>query len=433
MKVDSDVKWKLWDAIESRRDVTVDFLRKMVQAPSITGSEGRCAQVCYEKIKQIGLEADMWEIDVDEIRKHPAYNDVIKFPPSDFPLTYADRPNVVGTYRSRRQGRSIILNGHMDVVTPEPLSKWTHDPWGAQVEGNKLYGRGALDMKCGIAAMIVAVQTILELGMKPRGDVIVECVIEEEAGVGNGTLASLLRGYKADACIVTEPTGLTINPSMRAGLYWRITIEGKASHGVEKWKGIDAIQLGMKVLDSLKYLEASLSTTESHEMFNQHPILVPVTPDKIRAGLWKGMVAPECVIEGYFEPLPGRPLEDWEKVFTNYVTNAMKHDPWLRENPPKVEFTEKYRGYELDINNPFVQVLKESYREITGDQPVLIGSDGGCDAWMRSVHGGSSTAVFGPGGAHAHGADEFVNIDDIITVQKTLASTILEWCGYDSA
>jgi acetylornithine deacetylase len=320
----------------------------------------------------------------------------------------------------------------MDVVTPKPLLKWTRDPWGAQVEENKLYGRGALDMKGGIAAMTIAVQTILELGLKPKGDVIVECVIEEEAGVGNGTLASLLRGYKADACIVVEPSDLAICPSMRAGLYYRITLEGKASHGVEKWKGVDAIQLGMKMLDALKFLEASLSTTESHPLYNPYPILVPVTPDKIRAGLWKGMVAPECVIEGYFEPLPGRPLEDWERIFTNYITNASKHEPWLRENPPKVEFTEKYRGYEVDLDDPFVQSVKDSYREVSGGEAVLIGADGGCDAWMRNVHGGSSTVVFGAGGGHAHGADEFVNMNDVITVEKTLALTILEWCGYDS-
>jgi acetylornithine deacetylase len=430
MKVDSSVKMRLSDAIESRRDETVNFLRKLVQTPSITGSEGKCAEVCYEKIRQIGLEADMWEIDPDEIRKHPAYNDVIKFPPSNFPLTYEGRPNVVGLYRSRGQGKSIILNGHTDVVTPEPIAKWTRDPWEGEVDDGKLYGRGACDMKGGLAAMIMAVQSILEIGIKPKGDVSLECVIEEEAGVGNGTLASLLRGYKADACIVTESTELAICPSMRAGLYWRITVEGKASHGVEKWKGVDAIQLGMKVMDALKFLEASLSTTESHTLYEEYPILVPVTPDKIRAGLWKGMVAPECVIEGYFEPLPGKPVEEWERIFAKYVKYASRHDPWLRENPPKVEFTERYRGYELDVGSPFVQVLKDSYQEVKGGQAKVIGADGGCDAWIRSLYGGSSTVVFGPRGGNAHGADEFVYIDDLIATEKILALAILEWCGY---
>lgn len=430
MKVDSSVKMRLSDAIESRRDETVNFLRKLVQTPSITGSEGKCAEVCYEKIRQIGLEADMWEIDPDEIRKHPAYNDVIKFPPSNFPLTYEGRPNVVGLYRSRGQGKSIILNGHTDVVTPEPIAKWTRDPWEGEVDDGKLYGRGACDMKGGLAAMIMTVQSILEIGIRPKGDVSLECVIEEEAGVGNGTLASLLRGYKADACIVTESTELAICPSMRAGLYWRITVEGKASHGVEKWKGVDAIQLGMKLLDAIKFLEASLSTTESHALYDEYPILVPVTPDKIRAGLWKGMVAPQCVIEGYFEPLPGKPLEEWESVFAKYVKNASAGDPWLRENPPKVEFTERYRGYELDVDSPFVQVLKDSYQEVKGGQAKVIGADGGCDAWIRSLYGGSSTVVFGPRGGNAHGADEFVYIDDLIATEKILALTILEWCGY---
>jgi len=318
----------------------------------------------------------------------------------------------------------------MDVVTPEPLSKWTRDPWGAEIEENKLYGRGAIDMKSGIAAMIIALQTILELGLRPKGDVIVECVIDEEAGVGNGTLASLMRGYKADACIVTEATELAICNSMRAGLYWRITVEGKASHGVEKWKGVDAIQLGLKLLDSLKFLEASLSSIESHPLYKEYPIQVPVTPDKIRAGTWKGMVAPQCVIEGYFEPLPGKPIEEWEKIFTNYIINVSRHDPWLRENPPKVEFTERYSGYELDPNNPFLQVLSDAYQEVKGGRAKIMGAEGGNDSWVRSIYGGSSTVTFGPCGGNAHGADEFVNIDDLITTEKVLALTILEWCSY---
>jgi len=430
MRVDPKVKRDLSDAIESRREETVNFLRKLVQTPSVTGSEGKCAQVCYDKMREIGLEADMWEINVDEMRKYPAYNDVIKYPPSDFPLTYAGRPNVVGVYHSQNRGQSLILNGHMDVVTPEPLSKWTHDPWGAEIEGDKLFGRGAIDMKSGIAAMIIALQTILELGLKPKGDVSVECVIDEEAGVGNGTLASLLRGYKADACIVTEATEFAICNSMRAGLYWRITVEGKASHGVEKWKGVDAIQLGSKLLNSLKFFEASLSSTESHPLYQDYPIPAPITADKIQAGLWKGMVAPQCRIEGYFEPLPGRPIEEWEKIFTNYIINVSRDDPWLREHPPKVEFTERYSGYELDANHPFVQVLKDTYHEIKGGEAKIMGADGGNDSWIRSIYGGSPTVTFGPRGGNAHGADEFVYIDDLITTEKILALTILEWCGY---
>jgi len=431
MRVDPSVKTLVSDAIESRKDDTVGLLRKLIQAPSVTGSEGQCAEVCCGKIKEIGLEADMWEIDPDEIRKHPAYNDVIKFPPSSFPLAYQGRPNVVGAYRSRGQGKSIILNGHTDVVTPEPIVKWTHPPWQGEVDDGKMYGRGACDMKGGLAAMIMAVQAILDIGIRPKGDVLLECVIEEEAGVGNGTLASLLRGYRADACIVTESTELAICPSMRSGLYWRITVEGKASHGVEKWLGVDAIQLGMKVMDSLKFLEASLSTTESHPLYDEYPILVPITPDKIRAGLWKGMVAPECVIEGYFEPLPGKPIEEWERIFEKYVKYASSHDPWLRDNPPRVEFTERYSGYDLDVASPFVQALKDSFQQVKASQAKVIGADGGCDAWIRSLYGGSSTVTFGPRGGNAHGADEFIYLDDLIATEKILALTILEWCGYE--
>jgi len=431
--LDSKIREKLFDTVESQRDDTINFLKELVRTPSVTGSEGACARVCFEKIRQIGLDADMWEIDLNQISGHPAYNDTIRFPPSDFPLTYKGRPNVVGRFRAGGPGKSIILNGHMDVVTPEPWSKWTHDPWDPHIEDGKLFGRGAVDMKGGIAAMIMAVHAVFSAGLKPKGDVMVECVIEEEAGVGNGTLASLLRGYRADACIVTEGSELSLCPSMRSGLYWRITLEGKPSHGVQKWLGVDAMQLGAKMIDALKFLEAYLSTLESHPLYREFPIAVPITPDKMRAGLWKGMVAPECVIEGYFEPLPGRPLEEWEKTFREYVRNAMHYDPWLREHPPKVEFLERYSGYDLDLDDPLVKAMQASYQQVKGGQAKVLGGNGGCDAWIRSLYGGSSTVIFGPGGGNAHGADEFVYLDDVIATQKILALTILQWCGYETA
>jgi acetylornithine deacetylase len=433
MQVEASVTERVLRKIDDNRIESIRFLQDLVKAPSITGHEGPCSEVCLKKLKDMRLNVDAWDAEVEKLRNHPAYNDVVKYPPADFPIDYAGRPIVVGVFGGTSKGRSIIMNGHMDVVTPEPISKWRHDPWGGQVEDGKLYGRGSQDMKGGIAAMIMALKAIIDCGIELKGDAVIECVIEEEAGVGNGTLASLLRGYKADACIVTESTDLQLCRSMRGGMYWRITVEGKPSHGVEKWKGRDAIELGIWMHGALKKLESKLSAQASHPLYNYAPISIPITPDKMHAGKWKGMIAPECSIEGYFETLPGKSIEDWEVIFRKGIEELCSEDSWLKEHPPRFLVTEKYQPYELSKSDSFLQTIGDARRRILGtDQEVDVGTNGGCDATIRANYGGSSTVVFGPGGDNAHGFDEYVLLDDVIKCEKVIAQTILAWCGYSA-
>jgi len=205
-------------------------------------------------------------------------------------------------------------------------------------------------------------------------------------------------------------------------------VKGKSFHGVEKWKGTDAIELGVKMLSGLKSLEVALSALESHPLYDV-PISIPVSPDKIRAGTWKGMVAPECTIEGYFETLPGKSMEEWERVFRKCIEGIAQRDPWLRENPPQVEFTEKYEPYEMPATDPFLQTIENSYFSVLNSKPKVIGTNGGCDATVRANYGHSSTVVFGPTGSNWHGVDEFVSLDSVIAVEKVMADTILNWCG----
>jgi len=429
MRVEDSIRNAVLKKIDQNRTETVKVLQQLISAASITGHEATCADVCQAQLERMGLNIDRWEPNENELRQHPAYNDVIRFPPLDYPLSYSNRPIVVGVKKGKSGGRSIILNGHMDVVSPEPVSEWKHNPWGGEVDGDRLYGRGALDMKGGMTASMMALRAILECGVELRGDALVECVIEEEVGVGNGTLASLLRGYRADACIVAEPSGLVIERGMRGGLYFRITLQGKSFHGVEKWKGKDAIELGLKMYNELRSLEVTLSALESHPLFRNVPISIPVTPDKIRAGTWKGMIAPDCTIEGYFETLPGKTLDEWEKLFRQCISAIAKRDPWLAEHPPKVEFTEKYAPYETPAADPFIKVMEASYQSVLGTNPEVGGANGGCDATIRANYGHSSTVVFGPTGSNWHGIDEFVSIDSVMNCEKVIANAILDWCS----
>lgn len=418
-----DIQARILRGVEDRQATLIEVLQRLIQAPSITGAEGPCAAVCAAIMHEMGLEVDQWEVDPVQLRAHPAAN------PSSFP--YAGRPIVVGRYPgvNPAQGRSLLLNGHIDVVTPEPTANWTHDPWGGEVADGKLFGRGAIDMKGGIAAMVVALQSVLAAGLQPLGDVLLECVIEEEEGVGNGTLASLLRGYNADACIVTEGTDLAVQPSMRGAIRWKITVEGRSSHGIEKWKGVDGIEKGLAVWQSLRYFQDAMSLLHSHPYYAGYPISIPVTPDAIRAGAWRGMVAPDCVIEGYLETLPGHDTYFWEEKFRAYLAAVTSTDPWLREHVPRLEVSERYEAYAEAPDDPFVSLLQQATLQVTGSAAPLAGLNGGCDAYIRHVYGHAPTVIFGPAGGNAHGADEYVDIESLVAATKVMALTIAEWCG----
>ena len=197
---------RVTDEVDRRRDELVAFAADLIRIPSEThppgGDEGPVQRFIEAKLRDIGLDVDVFEPwSVPGALEHPGW----------WPgLEYDDRPNVVGVWTGAAGGRSLILNGHCDVVPAGPHDLWTHDPYGGVVADGRIYGRGASDQKGGIAAMIMAVEVLRHLGLSPRGDVIVESVVNEELGGYNGTVACCAKGYLADAAIVTEPTQLEI-------------------------------------------------------------------------------------------------------------------------------------------------------------------------------------------------------------------------------
>ena len=188
----SDIERQVLEEIENRRGHIVEFLRKLISIPSVTGEELQVQKFITRKLTELGLEVDLWEPNLEELKKHPAY-----LPPG---RDYKDRPNVVGIYKGAGQGRSLLFNGHVDVIPAGPQDAWEHPPWAGEIEGTRLYGRGASDMKSGLAAMTMAIETLINLKIRLKGDVLLEYTMDEEA-TGNGTLACVTRGYRADAGI----------------------------------------------------------------------------------------------------------------------------------------------------------------------------------------------------------------------------------------
>lgn len=443
---------KILDIVDKKRDEIVETLRTLVKIPSRTGEEGEIQKVQEAILKKMDLEVDVWEPDVKEL--FDKYPEIAQYPSCwqpelDLPLTFPDkctyeqlvssgyieklnykgRPNVVGTLKGTGGGRSLILNGHIDTVTVEPRERWTHDPFGAEIEKGKMYGRGTSDMKGGVIAMTKAVDCIIKSGIKLKGDVIIQSVVNEEHA-GNGTLACIARGYKADAAIVTEPSH-SCNVVIKSGgaAYWRIKIKGRETHSGARWR--DDKIYGISAIEKVPFIINGLLDLERTQ--NREDIEFSLGIGKIRGGNYTTSTARECIIDGvvYFTPELGTGISGIEKVkglIRNTVVDSSNKDPWLRDNPAELYFLHYDDAYEVNNDEEILQALIGAGEEVMGEKPQIAGMSS-CDSRHLGNQGSIPAVLYGPGNPEtAHSLDENIDIDDFITATKVLALTIYRWC-----
>ncbi len=200
----ASVTEKLLQSIDDSRDRAISFLRQMIAIPSVTGDEAKIQKFLADYMGKIGLDVDLWETDWEELKKHPGYRPVDR--------GYEGRPNIVATLKGTGGGRSLLLNGHTDVIPVGGGEGWSDDPWSATIKNGRIYGRGSADMKSGVASHIMAVECLMAAGLKPKGDVYINVVVDEEVS-GHGTLDTVIRGYRADAGISGETSDLAVQPA----------------------------------------------------------------------------------------------------------------------------------------------------------------------------------------------------------------------------
>jgi acetylornithine deacetylase len=412
--------------IEAHEKDLVALLQRLVAVPSVVGAEGACQAEVAEVMRGCCDTVDAWEPDPAWLDRHPAY-----FHPR---TSFTGRPNVVGTIRGRGGGRSLILNAHVDVVDPGPVEAWTHGPWSGAVAGGKLYGRGAVDDKAGLAAMLFAARCLRALGIAPNGDVILESVVDEEWG-GGGTLATLHRGYRADAAIVFEPSDLDVCPASRGGQAFRVTVHGRGAHPIRSYEGVSALEKAIPVLAGLRRLEADRQVRLRTPLFARYPIFAPIVVGKIAADRIPSKVPETCVFEGLMGYAPMETYQEARADLEACVAAAAAEDPWLRARPPRVEWLGLNKeGAETPAEHPFVQIASAAAGEAAGRPPALAGFPAGCDLPYLARHAGIPSIVFGPGNCTvAHGSDEHVPIDEIVAAAKTLLLVVCRWCGARSA
>ena len=401
----------------------LEFLSELVAIPSVGGEETPAQERIALWMNQAGFEVDRWELELEELRTHPAYSAEIE---------RESGLGVVGSLGAGEGGRTLILNGHIDVVPPGDPAGWSFSPWSGDVKGGEVRGRGALDMKGGLVAALFAAKAIRESGVRLRGKLILESVIGEEDG-GTGTLATIVRGYRGDGAIIMEPTGLAICPAQAGALNFRITVRGRSAHGCVRDEGISALEMLWPVHQELLALEARRNHTCSDPLFQGFGVPFPLSVGRVEGGDWPSSVPDWVKIEGRYGMAPGEEEGEAREAFLEAIGRAGAGDPWLRENPPEVEWWGgRFLPARTPSDDPLVQGLQQAFQELHGKPAPLAGVTFGSDMRLLVREAGTPTVLFGPGDIRrAHAPDESVSVEELERTAKTLALTALRFCGYE--
>jgi acetylornithine deacetylase/succinyl-diaminopimelate desuccinylase family protein len=425
-------------AVEARRGELVALVRELVSHPSenpkllgdpaaqarAIAAEGACQSAVATHLAALGMQLDRFE-------------------------ALPGRDDVVGRLAGAGGGRSLILNGHVDVVPAGDPSAWPHDPWAGELDGDRLWGRGACDMKGGIASGIVALAVLQELGVRLAGDVVFQSVVDEEAG-GPGTRAALARGHRADAAIVLEPTARQL-VTVEGGLEWvRVVVRGRTGHSAVRYRSVHAGGQGdaVSAIEKAVKLLAAVGELERHwGVHKLHPLMprgiTTINPGVIAGGsgggsdgLPNGMMAYSnfadyCALGLSLKYLPHERPADVKAEFEQYIARVAEADPWLREHPPEIEWGiggVSFPPSEVPSDHPLVTALSGSFRALAGE-PTLAGFEAVSDiAWMAEA--GVPAVLYGPGSiAQAHTSAEHVSVDQLVEVAAVVALTLCDWCG----
>jgi acetylornithine deacetylase len=418
-----DVRRQVFAAIDADWDRQVEFLRGLVSRRSTLGDEARVQRFIAAELAGMGLDVDVWDIDHGALAEHPAYGPV--------EWSYEGRPNVATRWPAAADGgRSLVFQGHIDVVPATPEHRWTHDPWGGEIADGRLWGRGAADMKAGVAAMIFAARALREAGAGLRGDLSLVTVIEEEC-TGNGALAALQRGYTADAAVIPEPFGPALLEGQVGVLWARVTVHGQGAHAERATQAHNAVAKAARVVQAIAAIEEQANRDEDrHPQFAGTPHPLNYNVGVIRGGDWPSSVPEECVLEVRFAAYPGEDLSEVQRRFRTALVEAVRDDPWLAEHPPEVTFHGfRADGFVIARDAPVMQAVAAAHRDVVGGEPEFLTFTATTDARLFNLYFDTPATCYGPLGGNLHAPDEWVDLDSLRTTTKVLASTAMDWCG----
>lgn len=414
------------DAITPARVVTV--LQDLLAVPSVTGSaaESEAQHELALRYEELGLDTDHWSIDLNQTLKDPG------FPGLEAPRSEAW--GLVGTWPgtstddTEATEPALVLNGHIDVVPLGNVGDWTVGPWAGMVRGGRVLGRGACDMKGGMAAQLVAVEALQQAGVRLRRPLALHSVVGEEDG-GLGTFATLARGHRGQAAVVCEPTDGAVIPACAGALTFRLTVPGRSAHGSVRYEGVDAVEKYVLVHLALRRLE-SRRNTEPHPLMRHYPLPYPLSVGTVHAGDWASTVPDLLIAEGRLGVALGEDPAHARQELEQAVSTVCAGDPWLAEHPIVVSwYGGQFASGVLPEGSPLLAELIGAVTDAHGTAPQVHGAPYGSDLRLLTA-AGIPTVHYGPGSlAQAHAPDEWVAVDDLVRVAQTLVLLAGRRCG----
>ncbi|MGA5108555.1 ArgE/DapE family deacylase [Streptomyces sp. NRRL S-1314] len=402
---------------------TARTLMELISVPSVTGSaaESELQHQLAGRLEWLGLDVDLWSMDLPALRAEP-----------DFPGTEAPREEawgLVGTTPDGGDGPTLILQGHVDVVPPGDLAAWDGDPFVPRVAGDLVHGRGACDMKAGLAAHLAALTAIRTAGIRLRGRVAVHFVVGEEDG-GLGAFGTLRRGHTGDACVIAEPTAGTLITANAGALTFRLSVPGKAAHGSTRDKGVSAVDAYLPLHRALAALETERNR-DPDPLLAEYPVPYGLSVGTLRAGDWASSVPDLLVAEGRFGVRLGEDPADARAALERCVAEACAADPWLRDHPATVTWPGgQFASGMLPEGHPLADTVGAAHADATGGSaPRRRGATYGSD--LRHYTGAGIPALqYGPGDiAVAHSERERVSVREVVEAARTLVLTVLRTVG----
>ncbi len=392
-----------------------------------TNDERALQEMMADRLAALGAEVDQWEPDADELRDHPM------MPPWHH---WEGRPITVATFKGVGSGRSLIINGHIDVVDEGDRTHWDSDPFGAELRQGRIYGRGAVDMKGGIAAAHLALQALRANDIRLAGDVYFEVVTDEET-CAMGTVAAIQRGYRAEAGLVPEPTNLGMWIATRGLLHGVLTVPGRSAHAElnqPSWQdggGVNAIERALPLLAALGRLKDNWRERPA----KRHPLVgIPVVqPTVIVGGSFIANVPESVRVQVNATYLVADADEDGygsvpRAEIVGAVASAAEVDDWLREHPPSWSWSTDYPPAEIAPDEEIIAVALSAAKEVGGAQGA-VGIDTTYDGALLTLFAATPSPAFGPGDlSRAHAPNEWVGVDELVQAAKAYARAITRWC-----
>ncbi len=423
MMLDEAPRAAIREAAASLMPEATRFLAELTAIPSTRGHEAPAQDLMAAALRRRGYAVDEWTIDPEELKPLRGFGPVMH--------DFSRARTVVGSFRPEgATGRSLIIQGHVDVVPAGPLDMWSTPPFEPVVKDGWMHGRGAGDMKSGVVAALFALDALQKAGYAPAAPVHFQTVIEEES-TGLGALSACARGYAADCVLIPEPTAYRMTRTQVGVIWFRLSVRGRPTHVATAGEGANAIEAAMSLVEAIRGLEAEWNErAKSDPLYADVPHPLNFNPGIIKGGDWASSVPAWCDIDCRIGIMPGWTIEDAQAEIRACVSQAASGHPFLRDNPPEVIWNGFLaEGWTLEDADEPEEVFAGAYRQVFGgDMPPDRSMTGLTDTRFYGWRG-MPALCWGPVAEGIHGFDERVNMESVQKCMETIALFIAEWCG----